>query len=33
MSLEKEAVVSLPQLGARYMLAATAGIWMERRTS
>jgi len=26
MSLEKEAVVSLPQLGARYMLAATAGI-------
>jgi len=33
MSSEMEATLDLPQLGVRFLLTATAGMWMERQTS
>jgi len=30
---EKGAALGLPQLGVRFLLTATAGMWMERLTS
>jgi len=33
MSSEKEAALDLPQLGVRFLLTATAGMWMENLTT